>query len=562
MRGTVVDLTSMSPDNTRELNQIAQNLRKTYTEFIDSLSISYGEEPFWWDTPLVSRNPHICACFYDICLLKLALNIIDREHPHVLVVPKQQHKKAIEKNVTRYMPKIIVAEGFKSRIKRRIVAKYSYYSFRRYIENLQEPDCSAMQKFQGRNLTLASSPMIPFEIKDGKYTSRYYPGLLDYSSTDVVLLLHFTFDKLQNRIKSYVPCSILVRKDLLFFEQYADMSAFKEIEDYTRWCRHFRVDSCLFDGMEVGELLNDALVDGGQDITAMKGILWGRSICRLVEQYDLKINCLIDWYEGQSSSNAMIRRFREKFPDVPTVACSHFPYGENWLSLFPSERQVEKKVVPEYFSLMGKAWENQIHQFSKDVKCIATPSFRHSKIFEMEMQENLERKGVLLVLPYFTDVATQMLRAFGEATRGMEPASIGPVYIKNHPTNQNFRLSDYGIEDALFRNWDVFYLNGDLFMALHGKKVAILSKTTSTLEVMLSGAYTINFIPAGDLTAVSLPKEVESKVTVAYNADDLRSCLITSKRGLSWEEINSLRESSFTKVNHETVADFLALRTI
>ena len=563
MRGTVVDLSSMTPDNTKELNQIAQGLREPYTEFIDSLSITYGEEPFWWDTPLVSRNSHICTCFYDICLLKLALQIIDREQPRVLVVPGQKHKNAIENNAIRYIPKIVVAEGFKSRVKRRILEEYSYFSFKRYITKLQEQDClTTMQKYRGRNLTLISSPVIPSEIINESYVSRYYPGLSDYGLADIVFLLHFVSDGLQNHIKSYISRSIQNRKDLLFFEQYADMSAFKEIENYTRWCRRFQVADCWIDGMEVGGLVNGALIDGGQDITAMKGILWGQSICRLVEQYDLKIQCLIDWYEGQPSSNAMIRRFRAKLPDVPTVAYATSPYEENNLGMYPSRQQVVQKIVPEYYGVIGKIWVNQIRQFSKDVKCVAAPALRHKEMFDKTMETSMKRKGVLLVLPYFIDAATQLLQAFGEAIHGLDTESIGPIYIKNHPVHQGHRISDYGVDECFFQKWDVNYLVGDLYEAMRGKAIIVLSKTTSTLETMLNGAYTINFIPAGDLSLNALPEEATVRMSVVYGSEDLHACLQNPKSGLSDEEAIWLRDVAFIPVNQESVNDFFKLQDI
>lgn len=559
-----MDCTAMTSQMTRDLNDIAEKYRKPYTKYIDELSERYNDESgFWWDTPLASRNTYFCQCFWDICVLRLILDYVSRHNAKQIIVGNNALRQAVLDNMKDYMVHITAQKkyGFKATLKRShwIRSEYNFYHFQKRIRTLQKYRRNAtLASFYGRELTLVSTYRVPAEIGTGVLQDRYFPGMKENTDEDIVFLALSVFDS--EAEGKWLLDVLHASEDHICIEDWIEPNDFKEVREYIRWCRKVSVPQCMFDGMDVTALVKEALRIGASDNNAMYGIVKGRALCRLVEQYDLKIKCLIDWYEGQPSSNAMVRRFRKKFPDVPTVACSHFPYGENWLSLFPSKLQVEKKVVPEYFSVMGKAWKAQITQFGKDVKCITVPSFRHSNLFETKEEEPFERKGILLVLPYFIDAATQMLRAFGEAIQELNSKRIGPIYIKNHPVNQNMRLSDYGIREEVFQDWDVTYLKGDMYKALQGKAVAILSKTTSTLEAMLSGVYTINFIPAGELSEVSLPEVARSKITIAYTAKDLRACLRSPQKGLSPEEVEQLCEAAFTRVNRENVADFLELR--
>ena len=178
------------------------------------------------------------------------------------------------------------------------------------------------------------------------------------------------------------------------------------------------------------------------------------------------------------------------------------------------------------------------------------------------MELPFERRGVLLILPYFIDASSEILRVLGEAIKGMKPDSMEPIFIKNHPVNRDFRFSDYDVDGTLFQTVNTTWLDSDMNEAVRGKSVIILAKTTSTLECMLSGACIINYIPSGDLSMISLPEETMTKVSVAYTAKELRDCLKSRHRGLSKNESDELRKTALTPVNEKTGADFLQLRRI
>ncbi len=565
-----IDLTAMTPEMTRELNRIAEGYRKPYTEFIDRLSEQFANSKFWWDTPLVSRNIHICRNFLDICLLRLAMDIASQGHPTGWIVHEQGMQQALKDNLgARDIQVASDAQlGRKAKIKEKILrsplaaSEYAFYAFQRRIRNIQKwHGKKSLDAFRGRELTLVSTYRVPAEVKNGVLQDRYFPGLKENSDEDIVFFAHPVFG---NEAEGKQLLDVLhVSDDHICIYDWIEPNDFGEVRKYIRWCRNASVPQCTFDGMDVTALVKEAFRTGAADNNTMYGIVKGRVLCRLVEQYDLKIKCLIDWYEGQPSSNAMILRFRKKFPHVPTVGCETWSLEEKWLSLFPSKRQVEKRVVPEYFGVMGRGWVNPIRQFCRDVKCIVAPSFRNQAVFDVAPVDEVDnRRGILLVLSYFKDCTVELLQTLGKALQGMNGADIGPLYIKNHPTNQRWKLSDYGIPDDMFQGWDITYLAGDIYDALRGKAIVILCKSTSTLEIVLSGAYTVNFIPKGEISMVAIPEKVRDKVTIAYDAEDLRAAIKTGKEGLKGTGADQLREASFVRCNRDTVGAFLALREI
>lgn len=553
----MVDFYSMSPEMTKDLNNIAEKYRKPYTEFIDELSDLYDDDTgFWWDTPLASRNVYLSWCFQDICVLRLILDYASKFDLDEIVVSCDEIKEAVmcnRKDMRIHVP----ARGRHNRELYLNRTNQEFCQFQKKISDIQKYRRNEhLDEFQGRDIILVGTYRIAAETKDGVLRDRYFSGLQENCDEDIVFLS--TCGTIQKGEKQLLD----VLHDMdnhICMEDWVEKQDFREIQRYIQWSQSVKVLPCSFDGMDVTSLIEAALLAGSGSQNVMYGIARGEALCRIVDRYELNIKCLMDWFEGQPSSHATIRRFRKKYPNIPTVACSQFPYGENNLGQYPSARQIEKNIVPKCFGVLGKIWVNQVCQFSKHLKCVIIPSFRHNHVFLKKKDMSLERKGILLILPIFKDCSTQLLEAFGEAIQGLNARSVGPIYIKNHPVNQNMRYSDYGVNENLFRNFDVSYLTGDIADAMEGKAIVILSKTTSTLETMLSGVYTVSFVPNGDLVTTALPDVVKENVKISYNAEDLRACLQFPQRGLSSKKIDWFREMSFTQVNRKTVTEFLQL---
>lgn len=268
---------------------------------------------------------------------------------------------------------------------------------------------------------------------------------------------------------------------------------------------------------------------------------------------------VIDWYEGQPSSNALIRRLRNNYPSCPTVAYVASPCSEYNSGLYPSQGQVEAKTVAEYYAIQGEYWKDMVTQFTGKVDCITAPSFRHQGVFEARGEDVVSENKILIVLSYFVDTSTQLLKAFFEAA-GKE--SGFSVYIKNHPSNYNYTLDDYGILPDLYRDCDVTFLSGNLSDALPDKEVVICSETTSVLEMILYGKHVISFIPSGRLHCTCLPPRMDGYKHLAYDAQDIKEYIIHCRNRAQDDRATALRDYMFTNVDDVSVRDFLELRHI
>lgn len=552
MDSSVIDMTEMTPLMTRRLNEVARFYRQKYTVFIDDLSIQYGGEEFWWDTNLASR--HIaCSCFEKVVKLELIRGLLEHQRVSGVIVEDKALAQVIEKNFS--IP--VTVKKRHLNIKNRIFgldAVQRVYNYRRFARRVRKfrkkPE---LRKCVPRDseIILISECAIPSELKNGVFRDRYFPDMLEKSSRKLLFIANLVYaqgedvDALIEYLTSHSSYAIC---DCFNTEQ--DLA---EIRRYIRWCRRFRVSECKFDGLDVTDLILDEIRRGAYNSVSIVGILKGNAILRLIEEQNLHVTKLIDWFEGQASSSAVIRRFRKKYPQVKTMSYVNSPSGENNLGLYPTPVQYEKRVVSECFGVQGVFWEEMERQFCEEVKCVRVPSFRQLAVFN-EGTETEKRRGILITVPYFLDVAKQLLHDFFVA---VSDADAVDVIIKNHPARESMRLEDYGIEKEEYEQHNVSYVTGELSEALKGKRAVIMSKTTMALEVMLTGTYTILYLYRGELSNFCMPDGTEQYQNIACDETELRKLLQGEMNGLGEKEIKILRDKVFARVESETMEGLL-----
>lgn len=545
----IVDLTNMTPAMTRELNEIAKENRKKYTEFIDELSIRYQDEEFWWDTSVSSRN-FGCKCFEEACILKLLLAMEQRGELDAIITDSEVMGELIRKNSRIAVTMKQQRQSLKYRLRnsRFVMREYNYRKLCARMRKHHEPEEMAKKIPKNREVILVNGYAIPSEISDGVFKDRYFPGLKENTTETILFLTQMTYyDEEEGKALWNM---LRASADYLVSDAFVTKEDLKEVRRFIRWCEHFSVRDCIFDGVDLTASIANSIRKDAWSRNSMFGILTGNVICRLISDYGLNPKKVIDWYEGQPSSNGMFRRLRRRFPEVSTMAYVVSPCVRNNLGLYPSEIQVQKRIVAEQYGIQGKSWEKMIREFCEQIVCRLAPSFRHQDVFE-EQNEERTRNGIVLVLPYYRESARQMLSVFFEALSEDDERIIT---IKNHPANDSLEIKDYGIKEEKYSGHIVAYENGPLLDVLQTKEVVIIAKSTSILEILLSGMPTIIYVPTGELGIDVVPDEADSYLHRAYDCEDMQKFLYPKKIfGLGIIERDLLREQAFVRTEQKTV---------
>lgn len=555
----IVDFVNLNPKQTKRLNEIAQEVKRDYTNLVNQLSSLHADEKMWWSTPFSSRNTFTDSCFYDICLQILAIEEIERNHPESIIVPKMSIQRSIKRNGRYAGTNIILSERKREKLKR----KFQWIYIKRCVLLMKRRISCIKNKQDKKDIRVKSSSdgvyllctyFIPSQFNQGTYKDRYFTGISDFSKENFIYFAQHEFNNIkEGEILSYNTNQL---KNVFAFESFVHPGDFRAINEYVHYCKNLKIEQCEISGIDVTELVKDSIARGASNINAMYGILKGRALLRFLKKSNQKIKGIIDWYEGQPSSNIAIRELRNSYDEIPTFAYVISPCPENNLALYPSKVQLREKCVPKYFAIQGSDWKKSISQFVDDVDCVKAPSFRYQSIFNITFQQKINQNEIALVLPYTLESARQMLIACFDAIMGMDNLKIS---LKNHPSNANYKLRDYSITEVKYAKYDKSFVFGNMEETIKNKSIVILSETTAALEVLLSGIFTVIYIPPGRLDFSCLPEGYEFVKNIAYDKDDIRRYIMKRNelKRMTASQLAELREKTFTKTNKETMLDFL-----
>ena len=163
-------------------DQIAYEIHKPFTDFIDSLSKQHAKSIGWWVSSPASRNTFASPLFHYCCCIALLQDLIQKNEPFSeIIVDSRVFKKIIED----YLAK----QGVNARVTlSRLPVKQRLKEFVRPIYAILAPPLRYFLLFfaarQTRSLRrhLPSEPLTlidTFVVQGYIEKDRYYPGMLN-----------------------------------------------------------------------------------------------------------------------------------------------------------------------------------------------------------------------------------------------------------------------------------------------------------------------------------------------------------------------------------------------
>ncbi len=513
----------MNVEQLKRKNEIAEAYLQEYTELIDKISEPYADDPLWWATPLSSRNIHLDNTYDIICT-----ELLNKEQSDSVEKPCNKKKSIVEYPIIRTL--------------------YVLYWFNKYHKQKKIIKGKTGRYF-GKSSILICSPRELVEFKGNGFQNRFYPGIEGYLP-DGVLFIDRPYGVTKEEIKGVISGVGSFRDHVLasLETRYKDIF---EIFRYIRLCRRAKVRNAIIGGIDVSPIVNESLVSGAYNTLSWEGVLRGVSMSRMVKAYEAE--CVIDYYEGQTYSNAMFARVRRENPSVKTVAYTYGLMGETAIHMSPSNMQVNKKGAAEIYAIQGRYWESYIKRFSDGVNCAVGPAFRHQAVYEDVKDVEEEKNSILVVLSYEETASTKMLRAVSGAVK---ETSDKRLLIKNHPSNSEHTLLSYGIDKSEFAGIQYEFVNGNMSELIDRSENVILTVTSTTFDVLIKGKNTICYVDGDGIMDLFVPKDMYRYLHIAYNAEDIAEGL-KQKTGMTESERRDYLERSYTPLGKDTMKEFI-----
>ncbi|MBL8491145.1 MAG: hypothetical protein JNM82_10235 [Rhodocyclaceae bacterium] len=437
-----LDLTGterLAPEDAAELDGIAEEMRRPFVDFIESLGSPYGADVDWWVTGLGSRNTYACPLFLRLCQLELVRR--RAAGGHLAEVAVDSH--ALGEVLRGCLPGSvrIVAPGPLASL-----AGDLYGMLRRISASLVRGASRYFaSRLHPRRSPLPQSPVVLVDtflyadtLGDDGVSDRHYPGLLECLSPQeraAVRLLPTLYKprslgSLFRRLR-LAEDVILVPEDFLRPADYAFAigHAF----------RSFRMGTAgQFRGVDVGPLLGEARRAGFAGSGSIEGLLRYR-FARRAAAAGLRVSRVIEWFENQEIDHGAIAGWRRYFPGTRVVGYQGFFAARSYLCMFPTASERRAEVLPDELAVMGPALMDTTREFLPDGLVGIAPAFRFAPLLRAASRmERAKARMLLIALPIMRRDAEDlidMVHGALSSLSGNEPWRIG---VKAHPGDPGF----------------------------------------------------------------------------------------------------------------------------
>lgn len=517
----VLDLNDLSAENTKRLNQIADGLMSPYTLFIDDCCRKYGDNYLFWATPFASRNIFHDDTFLHLCRIRLVMELLEKGEIERIITETNGEYHTL-KAVVGDKIEVIGPEAGRSgdrliRCANRI-RQYGRFFFR----NMMYIICSDKTKKSYPEHMYVVIGFVTTKDFDGYVFRDNYTTDIEKYHSDVFFLPfivnngHLPNRKVFDLIRNCKSHRFIYDGRLLRLFDHI------EIIKYWRFIRKIRKESFSFDGMDVSWLVRESLDAGKNNSSTFEGLIMRKMIHRLKDM-GASVNSFIIWYEGQPKDILISSAIHNEFPNSACIGYQGRPLMEELPSEFISGQQYDSRYSPDCMAIPGRVYEKKAHWFCQTIPVIFAPILRNEYRIQKKNKLPKDKKRILLLLSIFEDVTKEEIVLIDEYLRNKKEYR---VILKNHPTKNDYRIKDYGIENISF---EPEFVTGKLGDCLKDVDVVVASSTASGLEILYEGIPLIIISPKGVLGFSAIPKELgDDMFYMVYGKEELKTALDNS----------------------------------
>jgi hypothetical protein len=344
--------------------------------------------------------------------------------------------------------------------------------------------------------------------KNGNYKDPYFVGLkeiLEKLGKHYAYLPVFYMTK--NPARLFKTFRLLKKNKIPVLTEYQLLSA-GDLFRLFYFILKYPIDVLIFaqnlkEDTHEAKLLKAELTDNLRLTTFLKFSRYLQGM-RIAELGYEKIK-LISWYENQTVHKNLYKGLRASGTRAKIYGAQLFLYGRDILNIHADENENVFGVVPDKIIVNGDYFMPKKSRFNYSVG----PSLRYKRLFTT-MVDEIGKKNILVILPYFTDVARDILKLIRAAD-----ISSKDIVIKNHPAAM---VEKY--KDILFSEWKI--IDEDIYKLFSSAALVIGSASGTLIEAISCGIPVIAVKKDESFACDILPDYGKGLIwDEAINVDDL-----------------------------------------
>lgn len=507
------------------LDETADQLRKSYIDWVDNLNYKYGNDIHWWFSSISGRNTTDSNLFLYFCYLNIFENLLKtNEMPNLIICESRALLKVFinllkEKDI-KYEK--IFSFNFAKEIKSVIKPLYVWIHFvtkslfKDFIAFLVKSIYRKNNKLEEISVVIDTYLHEKDIDENGVFKDRYFPGFYNWlSDNGYKFCVCPTFHNINGIFKVLKA----IRKSEICFivdSDFLNLYDYLYIFLYPIRILRKKIQFPLFNRKDISVLAQDEFRGLVNLNSAMLASLKYRLAFKL-SKYKIKPSILIDWFENQVIDKAFVYGMRKFFPDIRIIGIQNFLPSPNLLNLYPAPAELHFKMLPDRFITTGKQMCDIFKTFTKNINCAYGPALRYSYLFNNNLQKPrlCNNKVVLILLSSFMLDSIELLIITINAIKNRSERFL----LKGHP--------DYTINDLLSKfnyfklppNIKIFEKN--LSEGLLQADVVITSGSGSGIEAIVMGIPVIIVGKQLSLTLNPLSYVKEIVWKICYSSEEI-----------------------------------------
>jgi len=562
----ILDISNLSLKNIKKLNHVSNNIKEDFNALTEELLNSTDKSIDWLVNSTTSRNPYWSDIYLNICYLVLLKQLL-KENGAIekIIVPNAELKKVLVDYLKRKKINIEVIsnQSLKENIKNKIRPFYNFLiNIYRFILMWMSRSKRRKESIPtDQEITLIDIFFLSSMFKNGRYSDRYYNGLLEYLTDDekrrtyfVPLILVKTGFKKIMRIAEKSDENILFKEDYLKLNDYffALVSPFR--------IRRINFGKFKFKEFNIGPILQSDF--RCHIFTSAFSILNYRFFRRLKEN-KVKLGLVVDWFENQPIDHGFNKGIKDFYPETHSIGYQGYIISTDFnFYIQPAKYETENDIIPDAIAVIGNGLKKQIKRFDSTLNVFTAPAFRFKSVWDLvEAHKISDKKIVLVVLPIAMKESIEILKL---VTNAMKIGKYDDIkfQIKSHPVLDTNKLkSKFGNLPSNFE-----FIEGNFKDCVVKAKIMIGNTSSTCLETLAIGIPVIIIGSQSGLTQNPIPENINTDIwAIRYTPEEL-SDAISHFLNISDEERDNLkrigeeiRAMYFEPITRESVRKFLRL---
>jgi hypothetical protein len=557
------------PEYSALFNQIAVDIRKPFTDIIESISRQNKDSIDWWVSSPASRNTNtfVSPLFhYCCCIVLLQELILAKKSVSIIITDSRALKKIVEGYITKQRANVrvkLISLPPKQLFKELIRPTYTMFGLPlKYLFFFL-----AAKLTQSLRKPLPSEPLIlidTFAMPGYIERDRYYTGMLDVFSEEEKQRIWFVPHLYGFRMCKSLQVMIQLRESKNNFILKDD---FLKFMDY--WClwkhlfrvRKLSIKPLFFCGVDISALVCEELT-GFRGISSTYTSLLNYRFAKRLKDAGVKLRLVIDWFENLNVDKGWNAGFRFFFPDIPSIGYQGFtPVGFE-LNIYPTATENESKTLPKEIGVIGRALITPLKKYCPDIKVRLVPAFRYQGVWENRKyypEENIFT--ILVALPLMISDAVEIFGLLAHTAN--ESTDKTRFWFKPHPATSQSQIQD--VFDSVWPKQFEFVV-GDFNELVEKANLLISSASSAAMETLAKGIPVIVVGNNSGLTRNPIPKTITEDIwSLCYSSQEIAGAILfyqnrSDEKTKEYKEIGKqIRAEFFEPVTRGGVRQFLGI---